>query len=249
MPFPFVYHKEVPTALALSAGGMFAAWEIGVWKVLRDRVQPDLVVGASAGAWNGWAIAGGASAEDLAEEWQDPLTAQLIRVGLHRSGWLRPDALYAKARDLYSRFQPRLPFGLTLVEVPRLRLRLARDAEITWEHLAGACSIPLAFPPVAIEGRRYVDGGFLGALPLWAAEEMGATRVIAVNCLTSLPFRLFRVVVRPRKPSSRLEVIRIEPGRPLGSLNDALFWNAENIRRWIEQGSRDANRALSSVRM
>ena len=48
----------MPTALVLSAGGMFAAWEAGVWKALSGRFQPDVIVGTSAGAWNGWAIAG-----------------------------------------------------------------------------------------------------------------------------------------------------------------------------------------------
>ena len=228
---------------------MFAAWEVGVWRVLCERLRPDIVVGASAGAWNGWAIAGGATADDLAREWLDPKTARLVQPGLHASGWLRPDALYARARELHDRYRPRLPFALTLVEAPRLRVRLVRDSEIDWRHLAAACSIPLCFPPLAIDGRRYVDGGLLGALPLWAAEQMGATRAVAVNCLTGLPFRLLRMVLRPRPPSSAFEVVRIEPPRPLGSLADALFWNASNVERWIDQGARDAKRALSSVRI
>jgi len=49
----------VATALVLSAGGMFAAWEAGVWNVLHKRVRPDMIVGASAGAWNAWVLAGG----------------------------------------------------------------------------------------------------------------------------------------------------------------------------------------------
>ena len=44
-------------ALVLSAGGMFGAYQVGAWKVLADVFQPDLIVGASIGAVNGWAIA------------------------------------------------------------------------------------------------------------------------------------------------------------------------------------------------
>jgi len=44
---------------------MYAAWEVGVWKALAPHIRPDLIVGASAGAWNGWAIAGGAAPEEL----------------------------------------------------------------------------------------------------------------------------------------------------------------------------------------
>ncbi len=217
---PFRYPNLMPTALVLSAGGMFAAWEIGVWKILRDQFTPDLIVGASAGAWNGWAIAGGATPDELIRDWLDPLTATLMQPGLHSAGFLRPDALHAKARDLFSRYQPRVPFGLTVVELPRFRARLVRDSQITWRHLAATCSIPLAFPPVSVDGKRYVDGGLMGALPLWAAEEMGATRAIALNCLTTRPFRLMRRSLRWSQPRTTLETIRIEPSLPLGSIRD-----------------------------
>jgi len=219
---------------------MFAAWEVGVWKALSNRFRPDLIVGASAGAWNGWAIAGGATPDDLIAEWLDPMTAKLLQPGLHRFGVLRPEALHEKARELFSRFQPRVPFGLTVVEVPRMRPCIVRGPEITWQHLAATAAIPFGVPPVEIGGHRYVDGGLLGALPLWAAEKMGATRAIAVNCLTTLPFRMLRAVMRPPAASAALEVIRIEPSEPLGSLRDTAVWSAANIQRWIDLGERDA---------
>ncbi|HEY2013129.1 MAG TPA: patatin-like phospholipase family protein [Bryobacteraceae bacterium] len=237
------------TALVLSAGGMFAAWEVGVWKALFGRLKPDLIVGASAGAWNGWAIAGGATPEELTREWMDPLTAKIMRRGLHRFGVLRPEILYQKSRELFSRFQPRLPFGLTVVEVPRMKPTLVRDAEITWQYLAATASIPFGFPPVEIRGARYVDGGLMGALPLWAAERMGATRAIAVNSLTMLPFRLLRKVLPPPRFSAALEVIHIEPSESLGSLRSATVWSESNIRRWIDLGERDGNRAATSITM
>jgi predicted acylesterase/phospholipase RssA len=236
------------TALVLSAGGMFAAWEVGVWKVLRTRMTFDMIVGASAGAWNGWAIAGGCTVEELAQEWLDPRTAQIMQPGIHGSGFLRPETMHQKARDLFARFRPRIPFGLTVTDVARFRTRLVRDSEITWEHLAATASVPLCFPPVKILGRHYVDGGFPAtALPLWAAEEMGATRAIAVLCLNTLPFRMLRYVVPSRKISAALQVVRFEPSEPLGSLHDAISWTAENVKRWIELGERDANRTLLSI--
>ena len=165
---------------------MFGAWQVGVWKALCGRFQPDLIVGTSAGAWNGWSIAGGASPGDLIREWMDPLTGTIMQRRSNATDWV----LHKKARELFARFKPRIPFGLTLSEVPRLRSRLVRAKEIEWRHLAATCSSPLFFPPVEVDGRRYVDGGFLNALPLWAAEEMGATRAIAVMALTTLPFRM-----------------------------------------------------------
>jgi NTE family protein len=239
----------VATALVLSAGGLWAAWEVGAWKVLRDCCKPDLVVGASAGALNGWAIAGDCTCEELAQEWLDPRTANLMRRGIHMTGFFKPDVLYEKARELHARFHPKRAYGLTLVELPRLQSRLICHPDVTWQHLAAACAIPLGFPPMLIDGKRYVDGGLRGALPLWAAERMGATKVIALNVLNTPLFELLRFTTRPLRPSAAMEVRTLEPSERLGSLRDALVWSQANIRRWLELGERDAKRALPSITM
>jgi predicted acylesterase/phospholipase RssA len=228
---------------------MYTAWEVGVWMALRDSVQIDVIVGTSAGAWNGWAISGGCSPDELIQDWLNPEIGRIMQVGLHRHGFLNPANLQVKARELFTRFQPRTPFALTLAEVPRLRPLIVRGPEVTWQHLAAVCSIPMAFPPVRIAGKQYVDGGLLGALPVWAAEEMGATHVIAVNALTTLPFRMLRVVLRPRRPSSALKVFAIEPSTKLGPFREGLIWSPSNIHRWIEQGQRDGKRAATSITM
>ena len=159
------------TALVLSAGGLWAAWEVGAWRVLREHFRPDLIVGASAGAFNGLAIAGGATPEDLEREWLDPTMAAVLRD--------RPLRMYEKAQLLCERYPRRAPFALTTVEVPSLRSHIVREDEITWRHLAAAASIPCVFPPVEIEGRRYVDGGFRAGVPLWVdriepSERLGS---------------------------------------------------------------------------
>lgn len=193
-------------------------------------------------------LAGGASPDDLVRQWLDPTTQEVLQVGWHATGILRPEGLHRKAHELVERFRPRVPFGLTLVEVPLMRLRLVRDSEITWQHLAATCSVPLCFPPVRIEGRYYVDGGLRGALPLWAAEAMGARRAIAINAWTKAPFRwLYKAI--GRRPSAALQVIRIEPSRDLGPLSTSMRWNEGNVRRWIEWGEQDANQAVTSITM
>ena len=117
-----------------------------------------------------------------------------------------------------------------------------------------ACAIPSGYPPVRINGRLYVDGGVLDVLPIWAAAEMGATRVIAVNVLPvmpSRPLRAFLQVVRflgqKPAPTDGIEVVCICPRAPLGSIRDALTWNAANVRRWIEQGEDDAAASVEVI--
>jgi NTE family protein len=124
-----------------------------------------------------------------------------------------------------------------------------RDRDITWQHLAACCAIPFGFPPVEIAGHRYVDGGLRAGLPLWAAEELGAKRAVALNVLNTPGFRLLHRMMRGKRAGASLEVVRIEPSRRLGSLRDALRWDAANIERWIAQGEQDAKCVASSITM
>jgi predicted acylesterase/phospholipase RssA len=128
-------------------------------------------------------------------------------------------------------------------------VRMVRGDEVRWEHLAATCAIPLSFPPVRIGDRWFVDGGLRGALPMWVAEEMGADRAIGLHCLTIQPFPILRAIVRPRRTGPSFDTKVIEPCPKLGSLRDSVVWNASNVERWLEQGAKDAMRALSSVRM
>jgi NTE family protein len=244
----------MPTALVLSAGGMFGAYQAGAWNVLAQRIPPDLVVGASVGALNGWAIAGGCSPADLLAMWRDPATAGTMRLRFPFVPWkgcLDPAGLARHVRDWYERFPPRIPYSATLVEVPRLRLVRVPSERINPQHLMASCAIPFGYPPVRIDGKLYVDGGVLDILPIWAAAEMGATRVIAVNVLPLMPSRPLRAALRlvrflGQKPASiaGLDVVTIRPQAPLGSIHDALTWGPERVRKWIQQGEEDATAAL-----
>ena len=189
----------MPCALVLSAGGMFGAYQAGAWNVLSKRFQPDLVVGTSVGALNGWAIAGGCSAEELSAMWRNPATGDTMRLHFPFVPWnglIDPAALARQVQDWFVRFKPRVPYSATIVEVPRLRLVRVPHEQITPRHLMAACAIPSGYPPVRIDGRLFVDGGVLDVLPIWAAAEMGATHVIAVNLLPVMPSRPLRALLQ-----------------------------------------------------
>src|ERR1039457_3265762 len=166
----------MPCALVLSAGGMFGAYQAGAWNVLSRRFRPDLVVGASVGALNGWAIAGGFSPAELLDMWRAPATGGLMRMRfpfVPRNGCIDPAALARQVQDWYTRFKPRVPFSATVVEVPRLRLVRVPLEQITPAHLMASCAVPFGYPPVRINGKLYVDGGPRHIHPLWAAPEKG----------------------------------------------------------------------------
>ena len=236
-------------ALVLSAGGLWGAWEVGAWKVLREHFQFDMIIGTSAGALNGWAIASGVTPEELEREWLDAKIAGVMQVGLHAAGFLRGEPLHKRARELFERGKPKMPFALTMVEIPSLRSRIVRENEITPLHLAASCAIPLGFPPVKIDGRYYVDGGFRAGLPLWAAEELGATQAIALNVLNTVEFRMLGRLLWKQSARGTMKVKLLEPSERLGALRDAVVWDAEHVRRWIALGERDATRFASSFTM
>jgi len=239
MDIASVQRMQEKTALVLSAGGMFAAYQAGVWKAIASAFRPDIIVGASAGALNGWVIAGGCTPEELIARWTDPDTANWMR--------FRAPGFDARVQELFARYSPRLPFGVVVVEAATLKSRLIQSNHITWRHLAASCSIPLMFPSQRIEGKSYVDGGLMNVLPLWAAREMGATRAVAINALPALPSRVLRLAagamrrLRPqeRRPVEGLQVIHIAPSAPMGSLTDAVRWKRDCIERWIDLGYRD----------
>ncbi len=243
------------SALVLSAGGMFGAYQAGAWKTLARRFRPDLVVGASAGALNAWAIAGGASPDDLRRVWLDTECGSFAAFRLLQPPWrgvFDSGPLQARIRRLWEAYRPQVEVGIVATEVPRLRPRLFRGAEIDWRHLAAAAAVPFAYRPVRIDGRYYVDGGLLGPLPLWAAVRMGATRIVAVNVLAHPPSRLAGLAVRafraltPRQPRipPGVEISTIQPERSLGTLREVVFWNRETAERWIALGEEAAVRVF-----
>ena len=250
------------TALVLSAGGMFGAYQAGAWKALAGVLAPDLVVGTSAGSLNGWAIAGGCEPQELIDFWLDPARAAIMRVRWRWNSWKGlwdPAPLEQAAQSLYARYRPRVAYALTLTEVPRLRPRLVHGDEVTWRHLVASCSVPCGFPPVAIDGRRYVDGGVLGALPLWAAAACGAGCAVAIDALPQMPSAAIRAAARMayrlgrnRLAAEGMTIFKVGRAEPLGSLEDAMHWTAANARRWIEWGEQDgaeAARRLASDRV
>ncbi len=221
-------------ALVLSGGGLFGAWQAGAWAALAGCFQPDLIVGASVGSLNGYAIACGASPEELRDMWLSGQYAGFSELSTNIRGLMeRP---------------PLIDFAIVITDLLRLKPRIVRGPEVTWRHLAASCAVPIFLPQVRIEGRLYSDGGLLNPLPVWAAVELGATEIVALQALPEIPSALlkpfalgFRAMfgVNPPVPNG-ISLRTILPSRRLGSMRDALHWKRENIERWLALGCQDA---------
>jgi len=216
---------------------MFGAWQAGAWRTLATHFKPDLVVGASVGSLNGYAIAAGWRPDDLCHWWQQPGIAGF-------------EHLPATVRKLMDARPLQLEYAVVLTDVLRMQPHTVAGT-IRPEHLLASCAVPGAVLPRRIDGRWYLDGGLLNPLPVWAAVELGATDIVALNALPEVPSALLRPFAKafrfafghnPALPSGvRLRTLLTRG--PLGSLHDALYWDSGNTARWIEQGAADAARS------
>jgi NTE family protein len=246
------------TALVLSAGGMYGAYQAGAWKALADVFQPDLVVGASVGALNGWAIAGGCDPDALIERWLNLDAAAHYRWKMPRGplqGVFDTTPLQAVIRDVYNSFQPRVHFAMVVTDLMKLRPVVVGGNQMSWRHLAASTAIVGLFDQVRIRGRVYSDGGLLSAVPVWAAADMGATRVLVIDVLPAPPGIVARTFVsamrrlspfRPRVPDG-VEVIRLGPPALLGRPLEAIYWTRENSEAWIRAGQEQTAAVKHSI--
>jgi predicted acylesterase/phospholipase RssA len=225
-------------------------------------MQPDLIVGASVGSLNGYAIAGGATPQELAEFWSQPASADFsrlpdtIRALMQRyplDSTSTPPSPDERPNSRDSSRQPKRAIGsdyaVVLTDLLRMKPRVFSGAEITWRHLAASCAIPGVLRPYKIDGRWYFDGGLLNPLPVWAAVELGATHIVALHALPQIPSSVLRPFVtgfrrvaghHPPLPPG-VELTLISTGDAIGSMRDALRWKRENIERWLQMGSSAAH--------
>lgn len=246
------------TALVLGGGGMYGAYQAGVWSILEPVFQPDLIIGASIGGLNGWVYAGGCPAQQWVEQWLNLEPASRHRwrwPASFTSGMIDTQAFEEFVQQVHSGWQPRIPFGVVITDLLQLKPFTVMTPEVTWRHLAASCGVFGVMPQYRINGRLTTDGGILGSLPLWAAAHAGATHILGVNLMPrSAPWWLqagraaLRMVARhvPDLPGNP-EVLVIEHATPLGPLNDSIKWSRESSARMIQFGVDDAARVLPAL--
>lgn len=246
------------TALVLGGGGMFGAYQAGVWAGLARDFQPDVFIGASIGAINAWAMAAGGDPEAWAAHWLDFREAAANRFRLPRSpvsGCIDRGAFEDFIRRHYARFEPRTPVGAVLTDALRLRPFVVETPAVDWRHLAASCAVPFVMPQYRIGGRWCADGGLLAALPMWAAAELGVRFAVGVNLIPRggpAWLRFLRAGLHaaagwsPPANGAPASIV-IEHPRPLGPLIETTRWRRENAERWIALGREDARRARPAL--
>ena len=197
------------TAFVLSGGGSLGAVQVGMLQALAAAgVEPDLLVGTSAGGLNAaWVGAHGTSQEslaELAEVWIElrrrdvfPIRPLQLLRGLTGHGRsLFPGEplgdLVARRAGIDVLEQARIPVHLLATD-----LFTGADVLLSTGSVRGAArataAIPGVLPPVQVGERWLVDGAIATRAGVSHAIELGATRVVVlpagVPCAIAAPPR------------------------------------------------------------
>ncbi|GCF95788.1 patatin [Enterococcus florum] len=197
------------TALVLGGGGARGAYQIGVWKALREKkISFDLLVGCSVGSLNGALIAQNdfAAARSL---WEQIATDRVLKITFRE----------LEAADFTLQVQQLRQFVLTALKQKGLStapLRELLENQLDAEALVSACPLYVAatrvptfqevvvklndksaeeviswllassafFPMMSLEvidGVIYADGGYRNNVPVDVALKKGATELIVVD--------------------------------------------------------------------
>jgi NTE family protein len=184
------------TAFVLSGGGSLGAVQVGMMQTLVDRgIEPDLLIGASAGALNAAYVAGHGfsigTLDELAEIWHSlrrqsvfPFAPRhhLLALAGVRSSLCAPDGLeHLIAKHLnYERLEDALvPVHVVATEVLSGTEVLLSTGDPRPAVLASA-SIPAILPTVEIDGQVLFDGGVANNTPISQAVALGADRVVVL---------------------------------------------------------------------
>jgi NTE family protein len=183
IPAPIPVHKP-RIALVLGGGAARGFAHIGVIKALQAQgIEPDMVVGTSAGSVVGALYAAGMSGfelQRLALQMQESMVADWT---LPDRGMLKGDALQdfinQKVKNLPIQKLPK-PLGVVATDLQSGEMILFRRGD-TGRAVRASSAVPGVFQPVEINGRDYVDGGLTSPVPAQSARSMGADFVIAVD--------------------------------------------------------------------
>lgn len=177
-------------ALVLGGGGLRGYAHVGVLMALEELgVQPDIVVGTSAGAVVGAAYASGLTPLQIKAAALNVRIPSLIDLTLSTEGLIRGNSL--------ANWVDGVTNNVPVESFPRRYAAVATDLQSGEPMLlergsAGSvvqasAAVPGVNIPVAYRGGRLIDGGVTSLVPVRFARAMGADMVIAVDIYCQSP--------------------------------------------------------------
>lgn len=213
--------------IVLSGGGAKGAYQIGVWKALnRLNIKYDIVTGTSVGALNGllfvqkdykkaykiWKNIGYNFLFDDAEK-LNIKTETVYKTYISeffKHGGMEVKQLEKQIEIAYDEkkfYSSNVDYGIVVYNLTKLKPEMLTKSQLTKENikdyvLASACAFP-TFKLKNIEGMNYIDGGYYDNMPINLCEQLGATKVIAVD--------MKAIGIKRKTKNKDLNIITITP--------------------------------------
>ena len=190
-------------AVVFSGGGTLGAYQVGVIDAFATAgVRPQLIVGTSVGAINGtyWAFHPGPDAgQELLEIWLScgrrtlfpdrlaPVAKRFLAGEDHLFG------IGGLRRLLLRRFDESLELEESSIPTAVVVTDASTGGRIVLtsgralDAVLASCAIPGLYPPVAINGNRYCDGGVVAHCDVESAVEAGMASAVAVDVGGEVP--------------------------------------------------------------
>ena len=258
--------KDGKRAVVLSGGGTKGAYEIGVWKALRElSVDYQIVTGTSIGSINGALMTMG-DFEKAEQIWNGMAMGDLMQAPQKKKGcreFLKSFILQDPVREhrlidgavdnspFYDFVEKnideekvrssKVDYGLVTVRARDRKPFLLTKADIPQgqlkDYIIASSSVYPVFPMHKIREEYYIDGMYHDNLPIELAISMGATELIVVD-----------LHQKPQHPkfAGQANVMYLTPSEDLGGI---LAFDHEKIVSNIEMGYRDALRKFSIGRI
>ena len=255
--------KNVKRAVVLSGGGTKGAYEIGVWRALRElSVEFQIVTGTSIGSINGAMMVMG-DFEEAEQIWHNMVMGDLMKEPPQEKGVLRTlfDGLFpppeirrkklidgavdnAPFRDFVKNHiveekvrASAVDYGLVTVRARDRKPFLMTKDRIPEgqlkDYIIASSSVYPVFPMHPIGGEYYIDGMYHDNLPVRLALAMGAEELIVVD-----------LHQKPQHPeyAGKANVLYLTPSEDLGGI---LAFDRKKIDENLEMGYRDTIRKFS----
>lgn len=189
-PLPELKNKKF--ALVLGGGGAKGVAHIGVMEELQKAgLQPDVIIGCSAGAIAGALYASNPDPNALRTlalngkesdiiKWTYKVWPYSIYDDNHLAAYLKKHIKQHNFNNL------KIPLIVTATNLEFGNVTTFGSGDIIPAILASA-AVPGAFAPVKIHGQYFVDCGVADPIPVRAARELGYETIVAVNIAEELP--------------------------------------------------------------
>ncbi|HET6777392.1 MAG TPA: patatin-like phospholipase family protein [Gemmatimonadales bacterium] len=270
-------------ALVLSGGGAKTAAHLGACRALKEAgFEPAWYVATSMGAVVAAGLASGIGNDELLDRMaqagprgvvRDPLTPV---AGLFLKSLLKPAPLRIAIETMVParRFSDlSVPLTVTTVDLDTGELVLfgsgAANAPLI-DVLCASCALPLYYPPVMLNGRRFGDGGLRGVVPLEPAAGLQVELVLAVDVGPgfddAVPVEAPRIpplirahdeavgILMAANTESQLALWRADPARPplvyvRPSVERHSTFRVDRVREYANEGRRATREALDRWRV